>query len=71
MLNILTKTLVCGYLVQGADFWGSYVIRNLACLDGKELCQYSFTRGHLGLWWFRLGRHFCIDYLRYLLDTKD
>ena len=25
MLNILTKTLVCGYLVQGADFWGSYV----------------------------------------------
>ena len=25
MLNIRTKILVCGYLVQGADFWGSYV----------------------------------------------
>ena len=25
MLNILTKTLVCGYLVQGAGFWGSFV----------------------------------------------
>ena len=27
MLNILTKKLVCGYLVQGADFWGSYVLK--------------------------------------------
>ena len=26
MLNIRTKILVCGYLVQGADFWGSYVL---------------------------------------------
>ena len=29
MLNIRTKILVCGYLVQGADFWGSYVYEEL------------------------------------------
>ena len=28
MLNIRTKILVCGYLVQGADFWGSYVLKS-------------------------------------------
>ena len=29
MLNIRSKILVCDYLVQGADFWGSYVVRSL------------------------------------------
>ena len=42
MLNIRTKILVCGYLVQGADFWGSYVLILGAIRKGRPLNIWNF-----------------------------
>ena len=49
MLNIRTKILVCGYLVQGADFWRSYVYNFLNHFVVKNVLI-----DHKGIGWLHL-----------------